>query len=78
MMTDEQKHMVREQREGYEIFRQLETAAIRKMTFEDRVAAFDRIQSLAPYLPRKASRADDDEVTQTWIKIRQRYDATHP
>jgi len=74
-MTEDEKRIVREQREGFEIFRLLELKAARKMTIADRVAAFDRIMELAPYLPRAASREDDDEVTQTWVRIRERYDA---
>jgi len=46
------------------------------MTFADRIDAFDRIMSLAPYLPHAGSRRDDEQVTKTWIKVRQRHDAT--
>ncbi len=73
MTKEEMKRIVKQQREGYKLLYDLETEALRKMTFEDRVNAFLRIQSVRPYLPQHDSRSDDDEVTRTWMKIRERY-----
>jgi hypothetical protein len=75
MTKEEQVKIVREQRAGYALFDRLELEEERRMTFEDRLAAFELIQSLAPYLPEYDSRSDDDQVTETWIKIRDRYAA---
>jgi len=73
---EEQKAIVLRQRAGHEVFRRLQQEADRRMTFADRIDAFDRIMSLAPYLPHAGSRRDDEQVTKTWIKVRQRHDAT--
>jgi hypothetical protein len=75
-MTEDEKQLFRQQQEGYVWLRRHETDELRRMTFADRVAAFDRIMSFAPYLPRAASRDDDDRATQAWARIRERYDAT--
>ena len=60
------------------MLRQIDAAADREMTLDDRIAAFERIESFAPYLPHSNLRDDDDQVTQTWIWIRARYAETHP
>lgn len=75
MTIDEQKQVLREQREGFETFRRLELEANREMTFEDRLQAFNRITALSPYLHR-SDRTDDEHVARTWAKIHERYDAT--
>lgn len=74
MTLAEQKQIVREQREGFDLFRRLELDSRRKMTFEDRLDAFNRITALSPHL-QQAIRDDDDQVTQTWTKIRERYES---
>jgi hypothetical protein len=73
---EEQKEILRQQRAGFETFRKLEIQADRATTVEERLAGFERIQEFAALLPYTGSRVDDDQVTQTWIKIRSRYDAT--
>ena len=78
MTRDDQARIVREQRAGHDLLRRLDTGALRAMTFSDRVDAFDRVMGLEPYLPHRASRDDDDEVAQTWKRVRARYVATHP
>jgi hypothetical protein len=75
MTREEQAQIVRQQRAGFASLDRFEREAERKMTFADRLAAFERIQSLAPYLAPHDSRSDDDQVTQAWIKIRARYAA---
>ena len=77
MDFEEQKRIVRQQNAGFAMLRQFEIEKMRLATFEDRLAAFRRVLSLSECLPKSDSRADDDEVTRTWIRIRVKYDARH-
>jgi hypothetical protein len=72
-MTEEQKRIVLEQRAGFKLLEEFETQELRRMTFEERLAGFRRIQAFRKHLPPHDSRADDDEVAAVWTKIRDRF-----
>jgi hypothetical protein len=78
MTIEEQRKIVREQLAGYALLDRFNLEEERQMTFEDRLEALDSIMGFEPCLPPDDSRNDDDEVTQTWMKIRARYDAAQP
>ncbi len=69
------KRIVRQQRAGYARLHEFEIEEARRATFADRLDAFTRIMQFAEHLPADDSRKDDDEVTQRWILIRERYAA---
>jgi len=76
-MTEEHKQLFRQQHEGYAILYGLETERLRKMTFEDRVAEFNRIMSLAPPPPRSRARIEEEEASaKRWAMIYDRYEAS--
>ena len=73
-MTDERKQPTSQKQETDETT-QIETEKLRQMTFEDRLAEFNRIMALAEHQP-QAPRNDDDHISQNWIKIYERYEAS--
>ncbi|HSW43590.1 MAG TPA: hypothetical protein VLM76_13880 [Patescibacteria group bacterium] len=72
-----QRRIVREQREGYAWYEQRLIEEARRATFEDRVRHFGNIMGLARALRLpEPNWTDDEQVTERWLWIRERYAAT--
>ena len=77
MDFEDQKRIMREQRAGYAALRKFEIEEMRRATFADRLEAFQQIMRFSKHMKCDASRADDDAVTATWVKVRTRYEAAN-
>ena len=73
MTLDEMKQVVREQKAGYEAVRRLNIEDARRATFADRLSGLRQILNFSEHLPARPARPIDEELTQKWIRIRERY-----